>query len=522
MEIKVMQKNALLPRLLLFLGCLLLAGLLVSCGNSTSSTAPPSLPKQTFAQSAASTASQEQVQKAFIAYYGRPADSGGLNYWAGRLDAVGGNWSEIIEAFGNSAEATALLAGLTNEQKIDKLYNQMFARNADSAGRTYYATGLTNGSFTLASLAVNIVNGATGSDATTVANKLTSAQLVTASLVTPSQIASYSTASVAAVRNWLSIITSTAASQSSVDTLVSSMSSPSVTIVFDYTYDTNGFFTPERRALMQKAAEALTSRMRGTRWARVDTTATGGHYDLAFIHPTSLAISWNSDVVIPENQITVYVGATHWNNSPFTPSTGDATTQLMSIRTVSGGIGDVLTNATQYRPINASITFDLQGIQGFSSSITRQWHFDSDGNLNTDDRNPTDPHYYDYTDFYTAAIHELGHVLGIHNPNQVAFDSSFSLESDPNYESAYLGKVQPDGMGGYVFTGSHAKQFYYNHVGQNIPLDATKCHWADGVRSVTAAGSTSITHESNQPFRVGFSELEFGVLQDIGYTISSN
>lgn len=297
-----------------------------------------------------------------------------------------------------------------------------------------------------------------------------------------------------------------------------------VSIVFDYTYDTNGFFTPDRRLLLEKAAATLTSRMKGTTWARVDTATTGGHYDLAFINPSTHKISWSSDVVIPQNQITIYPGAMNFKNSPFPilrRATGDDATQLLSIRNVSGGISNVLTTPARYRPVNASITFDLQGLQGFNASITRQWHFDSDGNLNTDDRDPADPHYSKYTDFYAAAIHELGHVMGIHNPQFYVL--YFSIEADPHFCSAWLSHVRPDSStGGYFFTGRHAKQYYRNHVGQDIPLDAwSKSHWADGVRSVTADGWTSINYEhgSNRPFRHGFSELEFAALRDIGYII---
>ena len=83
-----------------------------------------------------------------------------------------------------------------------------------------------------------------------------------------------------------------------------------------------------------------------------------------------------------------------------------------------------------------------------------------------------------------------------------------------------MSRIQPDGQGGYVFTGTHAKQCYYNHIGSNIPLEAVdRCHWADGVRSTPTNNWTSVTHE-NQPFRVHFSELEFGSLQDIGYVIT--
>jgi hypothetical protein len=264
------------------------------------------------------------------------------------------------------------------------------------------------------------------------------------------------------------------------------------------------------------------SRLGGTTWAHIDTSQSGGSYELAFINPSSFEVSWLSNVIIPENQITIYVGAMDFRASPWIPmrsSNGCGATQLMSIRNVIGGISNVLANPLQYRPVNSSITFDLGGIQGFGSNggaVTRQWYFGS-----TDNRNPSDPHYNDYYDFYSAAIHEIGHILGIHNPE--VFKLMAGLDYDPGFCLAYMRQVQPNGYGGYVFTGSNASQHYFGHIGQNIPLETpSKCHWADGVRSDNSNGYVSINHESNGPFRVGFfSELEFGALQDIGYTVSS-
>ena len=297
-------------------------------------------------------------------------------------------------------------------------------------------------------------------------------------------------------------------------------------ILFDYSYDTNGFFTKERRVLLKKAASVFTSRIGNTTWAPVDTSLSGGDYELAFFNPTTLAVSWTPNVFIPLNQITIYVGATDFRASPWTlmqGSVGDGASQLLSIRNVTEGIRTVLVNQWQFRPINASITFDLGGVQGFGSNsgaVTRQWHFDSDGNLQTDDRNPSDPDYYDYTDFYSTAIHEIGHVLGINNPDMIKVVAG--IDYDPDFGLAYMRQVESVGSGGYVFTGTNAAQHYFGQIGQNIPLDTdTKCHFADGVRSDTADGWLSLTYEDNQPFRVGFSELEFGALKDIGYTVSA-
>jgi hypothetical protein len=46
----------------------------------------------------------DQVQRMYVAYYGRPADPAGLNYWAARLDQSNGHLEEIIDEFGNSGE----------------------------------------------------------------------------------------------------------------------------------------------------------------------------------------------------------------------------------------------------------------------------------------------------------------------------------------------------------------------------------------------------------------------------------
>lgn len=304
--------------------------------------------------------------------------------------------------------------------------------------------------------------------------------------------------------------------------LVGSLSAAgAVRIVFDYSYDSNGFFTPDRRVLMERAAAEFTSRMTSTTWAQVDPTTAGGHYELAVFNPSTMAVSWVTNIIIPTNQITVCVGATDFTKSPISmmnSSTGDGASQLLSILNVSGAMTNLLSNPALFRPVDAAITFDLQGIQGFSAKITRQWYFPTNPDLNIVDLNPADPHHNDYSDFYDTVVHELGHVLGIHNP--LVYQAV--LASDPKFCVAWTSRVQPDGQGGYVFTGAHARQFYYNHVGSNIPLDTdTRCHWADGVRSVTSNGWPSLSYESDRPFlRVPFSELEFGALQDLGYVIT--
>ena len=60
----------------------------------------------------------DQVQKLYIAYFGRPADPVGLAYWAANVDAANGNFSAAIAGFAASNESNALYSGTNSTQKV--------------------------------------------------------------------------------------------------------------------------------------------------------------------------------------------------------------------------------------------------------------------------------------------------------------------------------------------------------------------------------------------------------------------
>jgi len=153
------------------------------------------------------------VQKAYIAYYGRPADIGGLTYWADRLNAAGGNLSAIIQAFGTSAEAQDLYGDMSYAAAVNTIYNQIFGRDADTTGLNWYVQRLGNGTFTLVDVAQRIIDGATGSDATIVANKLVAAQSFTDAFDTTAEIVAYDGVNANEIaRDWLNDVGATSAS----------------------------------------------------------------------------------------------------------------------------------------------------------------------------------------------------------------------------------------------------------------------------------------------------------------------
>jgi len=130
----------------------------------------------------ASEQSRSEIQKTYIAYYGRPADEEGLEYWAGLLDEAAGDLSVIIDAFANSPEFLESFGDLEDSELINNLYQQLFGEDADSGGLDFYVRLIQQGERTLGSVALDILNGAENEHAEIINNKFAYAQQVTLSI----------------------------------------------------------------------------------------------------------------------------------------------------------------------------------------------------------------------------------------------------------------------------------------------------------------------------------------------------
>ena len=122
------------------------------------------------------------VQKAYIAYYGRPADPSGLAFWAGDLEANGLRLGSIINAFGNSAESQALYSGATTEQRVTQVYQQLFGREPDAPGLAYWSGLINQGAISLQAYALEVLNGARNEDLALIEKKLLVANQFTESI----------------------------------------------------------------------------------------------------------------------------------------------------------------------------------------------------------------------------------------------------------------------------------------------------------------------------------------------------
>lgn len=165
---------------------------------------PPSQPAHVYVDNSYT----ESVQRAYIAYYGRAADTGGLDYWAEQLMNQNGSLEGIINSFGNSAEANSLYGTGTATERITRVYDQLFDRSPDASGLKYWVGEIDAGRVSTASAALQILWGASSEDKARIDNKLLVAKAFTTAIDTQSEVALYAGATAAAnARNYLELVT---------------------------------------------------------------------------------------------------------------------------------------------------------------------------------------------------------------------------------------------------------------------------------------------------------------------------
>ena len=143
-----------------------------------------------------------QIQQLYVAYFARPADPVGLNFYiasAASSTAAGTSDATILDSisttFASSAEYTANFTGMSNAQIVNQVYQNLFSHAADATGLLYWAGKMTSGALTVS----NIVR-AISTSAVTAANvdgvafnsKVSAAESFTAALTTTEQIIGYS------------------------------------------------------------------------------------------------------------------------------------------------------------------------------------------------------------------------------------------------------------------------------------------------------------------------------------------
>jgi hypothetical protein len=131
------------------------------------------------------------VQELYVAYFGRPADTAGLDYWTNVVEANAGATAAVSAAFAASPEYIVTYFGQTNTQIVNNIYQNLFGRDADAAGSAYWANLLTNGTIKVDTIVAEVANAALTTDAEAVENKVAASTAFTAQLDTTAENTGY-------------------------------------------------------------------------------------------------------------------------------------------------------------------------------------------------------------------------------------------------------------------------------------------------------------------------------------------
>lgn len=132
------------------------------------------------------------VQELYVAYFGRPADPAGLDYWTNVVEAQGGSTTAVSASFSAQPEYIVAFYQKTPAQIVDQIYSNMFARGTSTTdGRSYWVDLLSKGTVSVSTIVAEVAKGAQGTDAEAVENKVAAATAFTAALDTAAEQAGY-------------------------------------------------------------------------------------------------------------------------------------------------------------------------------------------------------------------------------------------------------------------------------------------------------------------------------------------
>jgi hypothetical protein len=149
------------------------------------------------------------VQQLYVAYFGRPADVIGLDYYARLLDSRNGDANALLHDFASSRESSLLYSQGSAELKIEAMYQTMFGRPADAEGLAYWARQVESGTVILSQAAYVIAFNAQAADKARFAAKTAAAIEFTKAIDTTPELLAYERV-VEYGRSWLAPVISDA------------------------------------------------------------------------------------------------------------------------------------------------------------------------------------------------------------------------------------------------------------------------------------------------------------------------
>jgi hypothetical protein len=199
----------------LCLASTLTLALMAACGGgdggSSASLSTKSLTPQ---RKTAASDYQNIVQDLYVAYFGRPADPGGLGNFESALQAAGaptdltslaqaynskGAIKSLIDSFGTSKESQTLYGSGSTEDFVKAVFQNVLGRAPAASGLSYWSGAIDSGSLSVGDAALSIMAGAETNqstqglqDAQLIANRISVAAMFSSAVSSQGATNSYS------------------------------------------------------------------------------------------------------------------------------------------------------------------------------------------------------------------------------------------------------------------------------------------------------------------------------------------
>lgn len=182
---------------------------------------------------------------------------------------------------------------------------------------------------------------------------------------------------------------------------LASQSANAITFDFRYDYDSNNFFSSQARKNVLESAGSYFENILTDNLTAI-TSSGGNHFNAQFDRPDTDVLTTENDFSVAADTLVVYVGGRNISGSTL----GQGGPGGFSASGVSQAFFDNFetrgqgSNNSDFGPWGGTISFDTNSV----------WYFDADVNTSADIPGNAN-------DFYSVALHELGHVLGFGTSN---------------------------------------------------------------------------------------------------------
>ena len=360
--------------------------------NNPSSTSLANTTSTTTSTSSTPTSSltndSNQIQDLYIAFYGRPADLGGLNYWTNVLANNGDNVQSILQNFANSTEAQNLYGTITPSNVgtvINQIYDNLFNRGVDPTGLQYWTNVYNTYHMSPGVLAYDILQAAlaaNNTDTQTIENKLQAANVFTDTLGQ-----NYSSSTIPTAHNFIINISSNTdvanITPTTIDSLINNPSSTSSTNTTSTTTST-GSTSPSATIVMPANISTLSDNTTLQFNDNYNTSTSNGAAT-----STYSTININNPSVL--NSMNILFDNSHSNNikiGGLTLSPGVSTINISDTGSGSSGITNTISqlndNALTNLNLSGTHNIEIDSIQSASQSDSTSNLFINITSTNTD------------------------------------------------------------------------------------------------------------------------------------------